>query len=290
VRTVRPAARRLAPVVVAAALLLTACGDDGPATAVGEGEEVGGEGVEDLPPGDDLERSTAGDGIGHEVTLIDVEGEDVGTVTFSESGTGVVIEARVRDLTPGFHGFHLHEEPSCEPDAADGPFTTAGGHWHGQGEDHGEHAGDLPPLLATSQGTAYLVVETDAFQLEELEGGPQGGVAVIVHADRDNLGHIPDRYTAEGEASSGADQETLATGDAGDRVACGVVGRAGASAGAADEDADDATEDAVTQEDGRDDEGADGTDDGGTDDGAEDGDTADDAGNGEDETAGGDDA
>jgi superoxide dismutase, Cu-Zn family len=237
VRTVRAAARSLAP-LTAAALLLTACGDDGPATAVGEGEEVGGESAEDLPPGDDLEQSTAGDGVGHDVTLIGVDGEEVGTVTFSESGTGVVIEARVRDLTPGFHGFHLHEEPSCEPDAADGPFTTAGGHWHGEGEDHGEHVGDLPPLLATSQGTAYLVVETDAFQLEELEGGPQGGIAVIVHAEPDNLGHVPDRYTAEGEANPGADQDTLGTGDAGDRVACGAVGRAGASAGADDGDDD----------------------------------------------------
>ncbi|MDD9205268.1 superoxide dismutase family protein, partial [Georgenia sp. 10Sc9-8] len=56
--------------------------------------------------------------------------------------------------------------------------------------------------------------------VDELES--EGGAALIVHSDRDNLAHIPERY-----ASDGPDEDTLGTGDAGDRLACAVLGQDG---------------------------------------------------------------
>jgi superoxide dismutase, Cu-Zn family len=177
-------------------------------------------------PDEDAEAAdAAGEGTaaseGVDVVLEDVDGGELGTVRFVETPDGVLVEAQVRDLTPGFHGFHLHEEPVCEPDAEDGPFTTAGGHWDPDDTDHGDHPGDLPPLRATDAGDAYLSVLVDGFTLADLEEGE--GRAVIVHDGPDNLGHVPDRYTAEGEDGPGPDQDTRDTGDAGDRVACGTT-------------------------------------------------------------------
>jgi superoxide dismutase, Cu-Zn family len=219
---------RLAPPLAAALatlLFAAACDDDAgePAGVVGEpgGVADDGQDLEDLPPGDDLFQATEGDP-GIRTVLHDVDGEEVGTVVFTEAANGVFVEARFRGLEPGFHGFHLHEEPVCDPDAAEGPFTSAGEHWAVEGTDHGEHTGDLPPLLVNEDGTAYLAFQTSAFWIDELRDGPEGTVAVLVHADPDNLGHIPDRYTADGAVSPGPDEDTLATGDAGDRIACGV--------------------------------------------------------------------
>jgi superoxide dismutase, Cu-Zn family len=245
---------------LAVSLLATACGPDDAAQPPGEAAPaLGTETVEDLPPGRDLERSTSGDA-GIRTVLRDVDGEEVGIVTFTETADGAFVEAAVRGLEPGFHGFHLHENPECDPDAPDGPFTTAGGHWAEEDGDHGEHTGDLPPLLVNDNGTAYLALQVAAFDLAMLVKGPDGdGVAVVVHADPDNLGHIPDRYTSDDATSPGPDQDTLETGDAGDRVACGVPGAAAEDAdgaegaeedgdaadpGNGDEDATDATDDA----------------------------------------------
>jgi Cu-Zn family superoxide dismutase len=85
---------------------------------------------------------------------------------------------------------------------------------------HGDHAGDLPPLLVTADGRAYASFATDRFSLDSLRD--VDGSAVMVHADRDNLAHIPTRYTVGGVA--GPDLTTRNTGDAGARVACGVIG------------------------------------------------------------------
>jgi Cu/Zn superoxide dismutase len=78
------------------------------------------------------------------------------------------------------------------------------------------HEGDLPSLLVKRNGTATLRATTDRFTLGDLRD--RDGSAVMVHAGADNYANIPPRY-----APTGPDQETLDTGDSGDRVACGRI-------------------------------------------------------------------
>jgi Cu/Zn superoxide dismutase len=152
--------------------------------------------------------------------LRDQAGAVVGRVSFQQVAPAVVrVRATVRGLTPSseFHGFHVHANGACAGDFV----ASAGGHWNPSAGSHGDHAGDLPALYAGSDGTARATFRTDAFTVDQLLTDP-GGVAVIVHAGRDNLANIPDRYSSGGVA--GPDATTKATGDAGGRFACGVVG------------------------------------------------------------------
>lgn len=144
------------------------------------------------------------------------DGSAVAKVRLVERRNGkVVVLVRARGLEPGFHGFHVHEKGLCEPPA----FTSAGGHYRREGQAHGMHAGDMPPLLVTADGKARAAFETDSFHISELVAGD--GSAIMIHAGRDNLANIPTRYTSG--TTTGPDEETLTTGDAGSRVACGVV-------------------------------------------------------------------
>ena len=94
-------------------------------------------------------------------------------------------------------------------------FTAAGGHFNPTDASHGDHAGDLPTLLVNEDGTGMLAAATDRFSLADLRDAD--GSAVIVHELPDNYANIPDRYTPP------ADEETLSTGDAGSRLACGEL-------------------------------------------------------------------
>jgi Cu-Zn family superoxide dismutase len=151
--------------------------------------------------------------------LRDVDDRWVGRVSLRQAGELVMVRAWVRSLTPGFHGFHVHTTGLCEADAPAGPFTTAGGHYTGGDTVHGDHAGDMPSLLATAGGKAYLTFVTDRFTLADLRDAD--GSAVMIHAARDNFANIPTRYLSGGVP--GPDATTLATGDAGTRAACGVI-------------------------------------------------------------------
>ena len=166
--------------------------------------------------GDDDSESSAG---GTTVELQSAGDGSAGSVTFRPSEGAIEVQAEVSGLSPGFHGFHIHETGACEPDAAEGPFETAGGHYARGEQRHGEHAGDMPTLLVDGEGSATATFATSSFGLEELTEGD--GSAVMVHAMRDNQGNVPSRYRAGG--SRGPDSETLDTGDSGDRVACGVL-------------------------------------------------------------------
>jgi Cu-Zn family superoxide dismutase len=137
-------------------------------------------------------------------------GERVGTVVFIQQGDHVLVQASANGLPAGFHGFHIHSVGECN-----GDFTTAGGHLSPAGANHPDHNGDMPVLLVDAGGTAQMSLSTDRFSVQDLLEG--GGRAVIVHAAPDNYGNIPSRYTAELDAT------TLATGDAGARIACGVI-------------------------------------------------------------------
>lgn len=164
-------------------------------------------------------------------TMRNPQGRAIGVVElFNERRGKVRVEAAVRGLTPGFHGFHVHEKGECRSPSADamgttGPFLSAGGHYKRGSETHGTHQGDMPTLFAMRDGRAVVEFVLDAFRVDELIAGD--GSAVIVHANRDNQANIPDRYThpADATGTTGPDAETLRTGDSGGRVACGAVRR-----------------------------------------------------------------
>jgi superoxide dismutase, Cu-Zn family len=149
--------------------------------------------------------------------LRDQAGQPVGVVRLTQEAEGkVLVRAVTHDLPAGFHGFHVHAVGLCVP-----PFTSAGGHYNPGGSGHGAHAGDLPSLLVGADGTGELRFKTDRFSVAEMLDAD--GSAVIVHASPDNFAHIPSRYYSTTEGTYGPDSVTLATGDAGARVACGVV-------------------------------------------------------------------
>jgi superoxide dismutase, Cu-Zn family len=147
-------------------------------------------------------------------TLTTSDGEPIGTAQFTQRGDLVEVRVELHGRSPGWHGFHLHEHGVCE---AGEQFATAGGHLGSEAADHPDHAGDLPAALVMQSGDARLVVDTDRFAVSDLLAGD--GTAVMVHEQRDNFAHIPERYVPE------PDRQTLDTGDAGARLACGVVRR-----------------------------------------------------------------
>lgn len=148
--------------------------------------------------------------------LVSTGGAEAGVVKLTQQGSNVIVCADVEGLTPGSHGFHVHSVGECVP-----PFTSAGGHYNPAGTGHGSHAGDMPSLLVLDDGTAQLQFATDNFTIAELFDAD--GTAIIVHALPDNFANIPTRYQSTTEGTFGPDSATLATGDAGGRVACGMV-------------------------------------------------------------------
>jgi Cu-Zn family superoxide dismutase len=148
--------------------------------------------------------------------LHDATGQRVGVAVFKERHGKVTVSTAVSRLAPEFHGFHVHAVGECVP-----PFTSAGGHFNPGGVSHGDHAGDLPSLLVNGDGTGQLQFTTDRFSVSDLFDAD--GSALIVHMGRDNYANIPSRYHSHTYDTFGPDPDTLATGDAGARAACGVV-------------------------------------------------------------------
>jgi superoxide dismutase, Cu-Zn family len=165
--------------------------------------------------GDDDERSARPTAA---TTIHDASGKRVGVAFFRQRQGEVAVTTAVWGLAPGFHGFHVHGVGECVA-----PYTSAGGHFNPAGADHGDHAGDLPSLLVNRDGTGELHFATDRFTLDGLFD-PDGS-ALVVHAGRDNYANIPDRYHSHTYDTFGPDTDTLATGDAGARAACGVIER-----------------------------------------------------------------
>jgi len=168
--------------------------------------------------------------------LRDPSGRVVGTVHFTTTRYATEVDARLRpnrNVAPDqFHGFHIHAnaDPAngqgcvADPDAPRSTwFVSADGHLAADLQQHGQHQGDLPSPLVLADGTARLSFTTDRIEPSMLRGR-----AVVLHADPDNFGNVPtgtgpNQYVA---GSTAADL-TSRTGNAGDRVACGVVRRAG---------------------------------------------------------------
>ncbi|NED96921.1 superoxide dismutase family protein [Phytoactinopolyspora alkaliphila] len=212
--------RNIVPALAAAALVVTACG--APGDSPGGADDPGGrddvvgrendEETEDTEPAPGT-TTQPGTGSAEVVAVMDTDGREIGHVIFDEADEGVSVTVEFSGLEPGFMAMHIHENAVCDPQHADGPFQSTGGHYNPAGDEHPGHAGDLPPLLVTGEGTVHAMVVTDRFELQDVL---DEGTAVILHQGRDNQANIPERY---GEP----DQDTLDTGDAGDRVACGVI-------------------------------------------------------------------
>lgn len=154
---------------------------------------------------------------GGKATLRNAGGAVVGVVEFAERDGAVEVEVKgVQGLPAGFHGFHVHAVGTCDPATG---FASAGGHFSADGA-HPGHAGDMPVLLINADGTGGAVFRTDRFSVPGVVGR-----AVIVHALPDNYANVPvgtgsTQYTANAADASAL---TAATGNAGGRIACGVI-------------------------------------------------------------------
>lgn len=137
-------------------------------------------------------------------------GKSLGTVEISSTKHGTVFTPRLKGLTPGIHGFHIHTNPNCGPAEKAGkvvPGLGAGGHYDpknagGHGTPWGAgHLGDLPALYVTSDGSATTPVLAPRVKFADLKGR-----ALMIHAGGDNYSDKPQKL-----------------GGGGARVACGVV-------------------------------------------------------------------
>ncbi|MFK2824766.1 superoxide dismutase family protein [Bacillus sp. B190/17] len=145
------------------------------------------------------------------IDLNNSDGKKIGTAKLEQADTGVLIKVEASDLPPGAHGFHIHETGKC-----DGPaFESAGGHFnptgasHGMDHEKGSHAGDLPNLEVGEDGTVKTEVTAEHVTLvsgEENSLLDEDGSALVIHAKPD-------------------DGKSQPAGDAGDRIACGVIAR-----------------------------------------------------------------
>ena len=164
-------------------------------------------------------------------TLATADLTKIGSVVFKTERGHTEVRVRLTGA-PGvdaFHGFHIHANDvvangdGCIADPAAAPstwFVSADGHFNPTGQSHSHHVGDMPVVYVNADGS----VET-RFRIDKIDPAELAGKVVILHAGADNLGNIPlgtgaTQYTAN---SADATAATAKTGNAGDRVACGVI-------------------------------------------------------------------
>lgn len=149
-----------------------------------------------------------GQGAGARAELKNAKGEVVGSATLTDTPHGVLIQAKVMNIPPGVHAFHVHTTGKCDPP----DFTSAGGHLnpakapHGYHADKGPHPGDLPNIHVGKDGTLQfesiargVMLSSGANALMDADGA-----ALMIHAGADDYKSDP-------------------AGDAGARIACGVI-------------------------------------------------------------------
>ncbi|GAA4634944.1 hypothetical protein GCM10023196_078500 [Actinoallomurus vinaceus] len=155
----------------------------------------------------------------------DVSGKTVGSLRIADDGNGrAMVTVTVNGLPAGYHGIHVHAKGVCDPKSTDPatgtPFFSAGPHFDLTSSAHPDHSGDLPDLLVNRDGSGRASFTTDRFRMAQLRD--RDGSAIVIHALPDNQANIPARYRHAG--GTGPDAETRKAGDAGRRVACGVIG------------------------------------------------------------------
>ena len=147
---------------------------------------------------------------GNQVTVEvkDANGKEVGTVKIKSLASGVELKLNLRGLAPGAHAIHFHQNAKCEgPD-----FKSAGPHFnpdkkqHGLENPMGAHAGDMLNFTADDKGNAKATIVNKSVNLgtDDHSLFSNGGTALVVHAKAD-------------------DMKTDPAGNAGDRIACGVI-------------------------------------------------------------------
>ncbi len=181
---------------IAAAILWTFWAS---AAGAGQGERLA---LAEAPPRASAQQARA--------TLRDAGGREVGQATLTERPGGIRIQMDLRGLPPGVHAFHIHEAGRCDPP----DFKSAGGHFNPEGRKHGRknpqgpHAGDLPNILVGPDGAASVELLARGVTLGTGEHSlfKPGGTSLVIHAGAD-------------------DDVTDPAGNAGARIACGVIER-----------------------------------------------------------------
>jgi Cu-Zn family superoxide dismutase len=136
-------------------------------------------------------------------------GKAIGTIQLTALGDGVLLTPDLKNLEPGLHGFHMHQNPSCEPAEENGKTVAAaaaGDHYNPDGGEHRGpykegHTGDLPSLYIGEDGEAVTPVLAPLLDYSELAGH-----ALVIHQTGSDFLDHPDKM-----------------GEIGARLACGVI-------------------------------------------------------------------
>lgn len=176
---------KLPSIVLGSALMMAACGG-----AADEGNEKEKEPVNGTDDPVVEEEATAEPEV--MAPVINVDGEEIGSVTLTQGPSGVAMDIDVSGLEPGEHGMHFHETGVCTaPDFKE----SAGGHFnptdkkHGLENPEGHHAGDLENLVVDEDGKAKVTVTTDAVTLESGKENSlvdEDGTALVIHEGADD--------------------------------------------------------------------------------------------------------